>query len=181
MGIGVKILVGVILALLFAAVYPAMYLASLNMVEVEDVQFLELTIDEQGIAFRGTVVLDNPGLVAVTVDQIRYRIILENTGEELGRGTIDGSGITAGDEAELPFTNVLDWRPNMATAQDLLKNRVLLIRIEGDASAKFLGMTFTKPFQFTLDIHPYLEEYVQELMRDPNALKELAAAYGFTP
>lgn len=181
MGLGVKITISLLAVLFLAVIYPAMYLSALNMVDVEDVTFSELKISGKGVMFVGTIILDNPGAVAVTVDEITYRVILESTDEQLGSGTITGARIPSGKTATLLFENTLDWKPNLATAQKLLAKDILLIRIEGDASAKFLSMTFTKPFAFTTDIHSYLQQYVQELLRNPtNALQQLGSMLGLS-
>lgn len=167
MGKALWITLGIIAILLLAALYPAMYLYSLNTVEAEDVQISELSFSSQGITFGGTITLRNAGLVEVVVDGVDYTITIANTDEQIGEGHIGGGAIAAGSTADLEFSKTLGWKPSLNGLQELANARTVNMVVSGAASAKFLGMRFTKPFSFTIDVTQHIENYLQQLMQNP--------------
>lgn len=179
MGKAVWIAIGVIVALLLAAIYPALYLYSLNTVEAEEVDIAALSFSSKGIAFGGTITLRNAGVVDVVVEGIDYTITLQNTDEQLGQGHIEGGEIAAGGTADLAFSKTFHWQPSLSSLRELANARRVNLVVAGEASAAFLGMRFTKPFSFTIDATQHIEEYVQQLMADPlGALGQIGSMLG---
>ena len=149
-------IIGVIVVLLLAAIYPAMYLYALNTVDAEDVQIATLSFSAQGLTFGGTITLRNAGPVAVVVDGVDYTVTIANTDEQIGEGHIGGGAIAAGSTADLEFSKTLGWKPSLSGLQQLASARTVNMVVSGEASAKFLGMRFTKPFSFTIDVTQHI-------------------------
>lgn len=159
------IILGVIGALILLTIYPVLYLYSLNSVTAYDVNFYNVKFNEQGMQLEGNFVLQNDGPVAVRIDSITYTITLENTREKIGDGSISGGEIPAKGTAELAFSQQFSWKPSIDTAKALMRDEDgVTVVVAGEAKAKFLGMTFTKPFSFSYDITQFLQQYVQSFV-----------------
>ena len=162
----IAIIILTIVFLLLLSIYPILYLTALNNVAIENVVISKLSFGQQGLTLEGTLEFSNPGLVDVTLDKIAYQFILNNTKEQLGSGEIQGTLIPAKGNAELPFKKVIDWKPGIDDAVALLKAKKVILTIQGTASAKFLGRTFSSPFTMHINVNAYLQQYVQQQMRE---------------
>lgn len=158
----VIILLAVFGVLMLLSLYPLLYLIALNKVIIEDVVISRLIFEKEGLVLEGTLLFHNPGIVSVIIDRIEYAFLLNNTGEELGTGTIAGTTIPAGGTAELPFKKIVDWQPSLDTALELLKAKKVILTTKGTVQAKFLGMRFSSPFVMHLDVKAHLLQYVQQ-------------------
>ncbi|MBI1969464.1 LEA type 2 family protein [Candidatus Woesearchaeota archaeon] len=165
----VKMFVIALVSLVFLgliSLYPILYLTALNNVAIENAIISKLGFGQEGLTLEGTLEFSNPGLVDVMLDKIEYQFILNNTKEQLGSGEIQGIFIPAKGNAELPFKKVIEWKPGIDDAVELLKAKKVILTIQGTVSAKFLGKIFTSPFVMHLDVKAHLQHYVQQQMEE---------------
>jgi hypothetical protein len=165
----VGIIIAIIATLGGGAWYVAVAASSLyvSVVAIESID----EVTGEGISFSGDIEVTNPSGMGITLEELRYRIIVEKTREEIARGVIGGDRIPAGGSVRLPLRQQTSWKPSMETLLSLASDKEVYLTIDGDADVVALGVPLTGPFRERMDIKPLVDSWIRqkkaELMKDP--------------
>ena len=166
----ILIILGMII--LGSIAYYAAYMYSLKQVEIKDVEFNLAEISLKGAAVKGDVVLENKGIVGVTVEEIKIDIRID--GQRLGGAIVQGDKIAAGAKEKYPMEVDIDWAPTAQAAIDLLQQKNNELIIEGKVKVGMHALRFEKRIDLTEYLLQFTTEKIVEKMPDVRAALEKA-------
>ncbi|MEK6867529.1 MAG: hypothetical protein AABX98_01775 [Nanoarchaeota archaeon] len=157
----------IIVTIFLVSIFPIYQLLALNNIQIQN-----FTIDNFGMnrkllfTVEGTGELYNPGIIPVTIKEIRYIGTIKE--EIVLEGTIETINIPAGETATFSLNEEIDWVPDAATVEEILagQNVTLVIQTEADASyLYFFTVTGEKDVEISITrlLKPYVEEQVAAL------------------
>lgn len=124
------------------------------------------SIDEESFNVNGIYTINNPSRLSVPVKSITYEVILEETGEVIGKGTIFPFILSKG-ESEVDFNQEINWKPSVILLANLATSSQTNILIKGNVSIKIPFVADQSiPFEQTKDILEHiisLEEQENEI------------------
>ena len=87
----------------------------LSSISVSDFEISSVdSIDTGGFSFVGTLDIDNPSIMTVTLTSLTYDVVLNQTEEVLGQGSLGPVTLPAGEVTEVDFTQSVRWKPTVA-------------------------------------------------------------------
>ncbi len=168
-------IIAIILLLVAAlASYAGYLLYAASQVYVSEMSITGLQDTPQGLSFNGELKVTNPSGTDVLLEELRYRIVLENTGEEIARGVIPGSTIPANGMAALQVRQQTTWRPSMDAAISMARDPAIYLTFSGTAVVSVIGIPVSGPFSERVDVKEtvadWLAEKRQEITKDPRSV-----------
>ncbi|GEM_PF-5808064 len=168
-------IIAIILLLVAAlASYAGYLLYAASQVYVSEMFITGLQDTPQGLSFSGELTVANPSGASVHLQELRYQIILENTAEEIARGTVQGSTIPAGKAASLPIQQQTTWRPSMESVLSMARDPAIYLTLRGEAVVTVFGIPISGPFSERMDVKEtvadWLAEKRQEITKDPRSV-----------
>ncbi len=163
---------GLLIALLsilgILIILGGLYIYSLSKIELQKVTVNELqNINLSGFTFGGNIKLYNGGVLPVGVKKITYKITLENSGNELGSGYIEGKTISAKQTADFPFSQEINWAPTSEVALGLITPGQTFAKVEGTVYVADLKITeFKVPFEMRVDLEQYIKQFAETKIQE---------------
>ena len=153
-----------IIVIIILAVVLSLYVYSLYHIKIEDVQVNALQdVSLSGFTVGGNISVHNGGLLPVGVDKIEYSIVLEDSGNELASGIINGSFVMPAKTAEFPFLNSIKWVPTAEIAVNMLTGGNTYVKITGDAT---VISDIKLPFEKRIDLKPYITQFAKQKVQE---------------
>ncbi|MDD5111234.1 MAG: LEA type 2 family protein [Candidatus Altiarchaeota archaeon] len=161
--LGLAIVFALVLLSIVLAAYLGLYAYSASRIEARDVGLVRVEdFSMEGFSLLGYVELYNGGLIPVSVDSVDYRLILEDGGVELAKGSIEGGSIPVKESVNRTFTTNVKWTPTAETALRILKGDETFVKLQGSVHVKrLLFIDVSVPFEYRLDINAYIRELVE--------------------
>lgn len=160
-----KFIYGIILFL--ALLFPLYQLWVLNSTEITAFHIDEISMNKNLLfVVDGSVIVQNPSLLAVTVRQVSYTGFI--AGEQVFTGELPGQTIPAQGNATFFFSQEIDWVPDTETALAILDGEDVTVTIHLEPQAAYLYF-FTLhseeeiTFSLTDLIAPYIREQIATL------------------
>jgi LEA14-like dessication related protein len=152
-----KIIVAVLVVLLVGA--GVLFYLGKDLAQAS-VQSVELTrveqIGPQDLVFAGILTVDNPSKLAIPVQRVTYKVVLDETNEVLATGEMPGFTIRSQGVSEIPFEHQTEFVPTASLAQALLTKQHVYVRFEGVADVGAGGVAYSLPFSTRMDVKQYL-------------------------
>jgi len=157
-----------IIVIIILAVVLSLYVYSLYHIKIEDVQVNALQdVSLSGFTVGGNISVHNGGLLPVGVDKIEYSIVLEDSGNELASGIINGSFVMPAKTAEFPFLNSIKWVPTAEIAVNMLTGGNTYVRISGEVTVIDWSFIEIKlPFEKRMDLKPYVMQFAKQKVQE---------------
>jgi len=158
-----KIKIVVLLIFLALFLYGSLYVYSLSKVKVVNVNVNQLqNISLSGSTLGGGIEIYNGGIVPVGIDHIDYFITLENNGEELASGRIDGKKIPPRSTVNYPVSARISWIPSSQVAWGLITPGATYVKVAGTVYVADLGIIdFKVPFSTRVNIEQYIRQFAK--------------------
>ncbi|HLC85065.1 MAG TPA: LEA type 2 family protein [Candidatus Nanoarchaeia archaeon] len=136
----------------------------LSSISVSDFEISSVdSIDTGGFSFVGTLDIDNPSIMTVTLTSLTYDVVLNQTEEVLGQGSLGPVTLPAGEVTEVDFTQSVRWKPTVALGLELLAQDKVYLVIHGTARIDILGIyTHEAPVEVAIDIKNLVTQWAQE-------------------
>ena len=120
-------------------------------------------ISFSGFTLGGNIELFNGGILPLGVDHINYRVILENSGNELASSYIDGKIISPQQTENFPFSTKINWVPTSELAWGLITPGETYAKIEGRISLADLKIIdFKIPFEKRVNLELYIRQFAKK-------------------
>ncbi len=153
----IKLIIVVALVLAFGA---GVYYYSLQQVEFHDVKINDVEIKSLGaFTLIGEVDVYNGGFLRFNVKNITYAIIMEESGNVLTDGFIQGGHLAAGETKTFPFENEIHMMESGAAILNFIKSENTHVRVKG---VIILANNIKIPFEKRIDLGLYLEEFTEQ-------------------
>ncbi len=132
---------------------------------IEDSKITSITPNTDGFTIQGILTLLNPGWLTLPLQKGEYTVILES-GEELGKGTIDGKPIPPG-LSELPFQQEVKWTPSGALLLQLAIKEHVYATIKGTLTLDIFGVyQIHLPFEQRIDLAQYIQALKKNIVQN---------------
>lgn len=165
MGVATRILISIFVILI---ILGGLYVYSLSQVKIQGVTINDLQdISVSGFTLGGDIVLYNGGILPVGVDHISYDVILEDSGNKLANGNIDGKLISPKQTTNFPFSNKINWVPTSEVAWGLITPGRTYAKVKGIIYVADLKVIdFKIPFEVRLDLEQYIRQFAQRKIEE---------------
>lgn len=166
------------ISVLFAClvIYGGLYVYSLYQVEVSDLRVGSIQdISLSGFTLGGELDVYNGGLIGVEISKIDYSLVLDETGDSLASGSVQGGKISAKKTASFSFSNKIDWVPTAELAKNLIKSGKTYATLSGIVYMDLGIVDIKKPFrEEKIDLEEYVRQFIIAEVED--AIEEAAGA-----
>ena len=163
MGERSKLKIVILLLVIAMLIYGGLYIYSVSQVRVLNVNVNQLQdVSLKGFTLGGNVEIYNGGIIPVGISHLSYDVILENTGDELANGWINGRTISPGETIDYPLSTTINWVPSSQVALGLLSPGETYAQINGEVKILDLGFVdISLPFSDRINIEDYIRQFVK--------------------
>ncbi len=140
---------------------------------IEDSKVTSITPAQEGFVINGKITVQNPSWITIPLEQGVYTVKLES-GEELGKGIIEGKPIPPGRTA-LEFQQEMKWIPSSTLLLQLALKEHVYATIQGTLTMDVFGIhTINLPFEQRIDLAPYVQTLKKDIV---DRVKDLAKGF----
>lgn len=151
-----KLITSIILILIIVAL-AYYFLHGAQEVSIESFRLTGIDdINAHSFTLNGELRIHNPSRTSIPASA-EYDIILKETGEVIGEGTLPEFTLEAQETTKVPFEQEVEWVPTASMLTQLLTQDEVFIVVRGNIHVKRIDL----PFEQEQDIKAYLEQYAQ--------------------
>jgi LEA14-like dessication related protein len=167
----VSITIAVILISL--GIYSWLYIDSLNKVELQDFTVTGFEgLSFSGVTLKGNIQVYNGGRFPVDIENITYKVVLNDTNDLLSEGYILGEKIEGKSKANFPISVSISWPTTAKTMLGMLTSKHMYVKVTGSVYVKYLFfMKSEVKYEQEMDLKSYLPKEVVDspLLKNPIA------------
>ena len=158
------VMVLIVILCLGAAMAVGYYGQDLQKVTVEDTQITGVSdLSLEGFTLDGKLVVHNPSQLSVPVKSIEYYVIAQDTDDVIARGELPSFVLERNGDKEIPLSLRVYWTSSGKLALLTLTQDQVLVKIKGYLTLDIPKLDLVAlPFEKSIDIKPYLEQFVKE-------------------
>jgi len=143
---------GVIVILLIILFYPVKKI-SVERIQVTDVSDVSL----RGFNLAGKLYINNPSIFTIPVEDIKYQLVLDKTGDVLFSGSMPGFELESRSTTTSTFTMNVQWRSTVNVALLMATQKEVNATMQGTAQLDVLGFRYEYPFESQMDLKAMLK------------------------
>lgn len=139
---------------------------------IEETKVTSITPGPEGFTMSGTLAVRNPSWIGLPLQSGEYKIIMEDSNEVLGTGTIEGKTLPPNQVTNLIFQQEMKWVPSGTTLMQLLLKEHVYAHVKGTITLDLFGLKqITLPFEQRIDLAQYVQAMKKNIVQ--NAAKAI--------
>ena len=132
---------------------------------IENSQITSVTPSSEGFILNGQITVENPSWLTLPLQSGEYTVTLES-GEELGKGVIEGRPIPPG-TSELTFQQEMKWVPSADLLMRLMLKEHVYANVKGTITLDLFGLKqITLPFEQRIDLAQYVQAMKKNIIQN---------------
>lgn len=166
--IAIKAAIGIIITAIIAfAAYSAFQ--HLKGISIERFDVNGITdVTANSFTLSGKMYIKNTGRISVPIETVNYDIMLKDSGQRIGTGTIPTFRIDAEKTTEVPFEQEIKWVPTAELAKQYLAKEHIYLTIKGEVRINLPQLKeYGIPFSQDVDIKDYINQFISEQIQQP--------------
>lgn len=151
----------IIVAIVIVAAGVTTYLSSFQPPQIESININSIdSISLSGFNLTFSIKVYNPNLLAITIKNINYSLLLTKTNQLLMNGTYGEITIPAQGSTEILITSTVYSVPALSLAFMTILSKSVMMEINGGGTAAGLFSDHSFSFSRTFDAYPYISDKV---------------------
>ncbi len=160
-----SIIVIVLVAIVLVAAVAVTYLTSFQQPQIESITISSINnVSLSGLDLTFAIKISNPNRYDITIKNIKYSLILTQTGQTLMNGTHGEITLPAHGSTEIFLNSTLYSGPAINLAFETVFAKSAMMQVNGGGTAAGLFSDHTFSFSRSFDAYPYISDKLNSLI-----------------